>query len=132
MLRVPTAVLDFCKKHDAAWKTTNNEETGAVDGYKLKVDLQRLFPERLNGSSPLTLGWIFDTQNVITSKIVDMKVPDYDPQDVAEAFLDGHRPRWYHRIPTGKVMETEARIGPNIRCGSCMKSCLSSVRVQIS
>jgi hypothetical protein len=114
MLRVPTEVLACCDrlKEHASWKPTHDDETGCVTGHKLKIDLKHIFPERMNGSGPLSLGWLFDKQNEITSKIVEMKVADYDPQDIAEAFLAGEIPEWFHRIPRGKVMEVEARMGP--------------------
>jgi hypothetical protein len=113
MLRVPKEVLDCCERQEhASWKPTNDDENGSVNGYKLKIELKHMFPERINGSGPLSMGWLFNKQNEITSKIVEMKVADYDPQDIAEAFLDGDIPQWFHRIPRAKVMEVEARMGP--------------------
>jgi hypothetical protein len=115
MLRIPPQVLGACNKetvHGAVWRTTHDTE-GVVDGFVVKMGLQHIYPERINGSGPLSINWTFNSQNEIINKHIEVKVPDYDPQDIAEAFINGDKVNWVHRYPKGRAMEIQARIGPN-------------------
>jgi hypothetical protein len=65
------------------------------------------------GLDQLPSTWTFNIQNEIINKHVKVKVPDYDPRDIAKAFINGNKVECVHRYPKGCVMEIQARIGPN-------------------